>query len=131
MKKRPRVLIVEDDLVTLTAYANYKKQLSDKVDVDLAIDAQETFKLCDEHDYDLIFMDICLPKVEGTIIAQTLIAKGVKAPIIGVSSVITDDNLISKSLDLGMRNFHIKPLKFWDFENYINHYIYGHELKDK
>jgi CheY-like chemotaxis protein len=67
---RSRALIVEDD----AAARELLGQLLESLDfaIDLAADGEEALRCLGEHDYDVILLDIVLPKVSGIEVMESL-----------------------------------------------------------
>lgn len=67
---RHRALIVEDEAVTRVLL----EQLLDSLDfdVDLAVDGEEALARMSVHDYDVILLDIVLPKMSGIDVMEWL-----------------------------------------------------------
>ncbi|HEX9986591.1 MAG TPA: response regulator [Thermoanaerobaculia bacterium] len=61
---RPRVLIVEDDLQTREALRQVLER--EGCEIDLATDGQKAIGCLAQHRYDVILLDIVLPKISGT-----------------------------------------------------------------
>jgi len=68
---------------------------------------QEAFLMVKSYNFDIIFLDICIPKKDGMIIYQEL-RKIVKTPIIATSSINYAINQITQSL---YDDFLLKPVK--------------------
>jgi CheY-like chemotaxis protein len=67
---RRKALIVEDD--TATRILLRKLVESQNCDVEEARDGQEAIELLDANEYDVILLDIVLPKVSGTVVMDHL-----------------------------------------------------------
>jgi DNA-binding response OmpR family regulator len=61
---RPRVLIVEDDLQTREALRQVLER--EGCEIDLATDGQKAIGCLAQHRYDVILLDVVLPKISGT-----------------------------------------------------------------
>jgi CheY-like chemotaxis protein len=68
---RSRALIVEDD----AAARELLGQLLESLDFafDLAADGEEALRCLDDHEYDVILLDIVLPKVSGVEVMEALL----------------------------------------------------------
>jgi DNA-binding response OmpR family regulator len=101
-----RILIAEDD----RPVANFlsKSLQADQYAVDVAADGEEAKYMAENYDYDLLILDINLPKVNGY---QVLSDVRVKKPHIGIL-LLTGNNQIPdrvKGLDLGADDYITKP----------------------
>ena len=86
-------------------------------EVDLAQDGDEAVQMCQETEYDIIFMDIQMPDLDGYEVT-TQIRKnesGKPVPIIALTANNSDDDK-EKCLKLGMNDYIAKPIKAEDIE---------------
>jgi CheY-like chemotaxis protein len=67
---RRKALIVEDDSVTRALLRKIVE--AEGCDVEEAGDGQKAIKLLDRNDYDVVLLDIVLPKVSGTVVMDHL-----------------------------------------------------------
>lgn len=67
---RPKALIVEDEAVTRTLLEQLLQSLD--CDVDLAVDGETALSLILAHDFDVILLDIKLPKMSGIDVMEAL-----------------------------------------------------------
>ena len=103
-----RILIVEDEVKTL----NYlKKGLTEHgYVVDMAEDGIEGLYLAENNDYELIILDIMLPKIDGWTVLQKL-RQTKQTPVLFLSARDTLDDRV-KGLELGADDYLIKPFAF-------------------
>jgi PAS domain S-box-containing protein len=101
-----RILVVEDDeqvlqaLTTILTSQNYA--------IEAAIDGQAGWNLIDTFDYDLILLDVRLPKLDGISLCRQIRAKGLSTPILLLTA---QDNSHDKAigLDAGADDYVVKP----------------------
>lgn len=67
---RPHALVVEDEAVTRVLLAQLLQSLD--CDVDLAVNGEEAVAQLTERDYDVILLDIVLPKMSGIDVMEWL-----------------------------------------------------------
>ncbi len=67
---RRKALIVEDDATTRALLRKIVE--SEGCDVEEAGDGQKAMKLLDRNDYDVVLLDIVLPKISGTVVMDHL-----------------------------------------------------------
>jgi DNA-binding response OmpR family regulator len=67
---RAKALVVEDDATTRTLLAGVLETID--CDVDLAADGEEALVQIDARHYDIILLDIVLPKMSGIDVMETL-----------------------------------------------------------
>ena len=115
-KDQIRLLFVDDNEVNRLVAKKMLKILG--FDTDLVTNGKEALQALEVFDYDLVFMDIQMPEMDG-IEATECIRKKEKAkkqtPIIGVTAAYLQDN-IEKFLKSGMNDVISKPLKKGDFK---------------
>ncbi len=104
-----RILVVEDE----ENIANYlKKGLNESgYNVDIALDGEEAVYLASINDYDLILLDIMIPKIDGIQVCKTLRKAQNKSYIILVTA---KDKIEDKvvGLDAGADDYITKPFAF-------------------
>ena len=104
-----RVLIVEDDneivefLMQGLSYENFK--------VDVAFDGKMAIKKACEHEYDVILLDLMLPKIDGFGVLNHLRGNKITTPIIAVTAV-QDNTTKIKLLNAGADDYIEKPFSF-------------------
>lgn len=67
---RPTALVVEDDATTRTLLAGLLESID--CDVDIASDGEEALQRLQARDYDVILLDIVLPKMSGIDVMESL-----------------------------------------------------------
>lgn len=104
-----RILIIEDEPKT----ANYlKKGLNENsFIVDCAGDGQEGFFLATTHNYDLIILDIMLPKMDGWRVFTMLRQKKLQTPVLFLTARGSVADKV-KGLELGADDYLVKPFSF-------------------
>lgn len=103
-----KILIVEDekDLRTIL-----EKRLKKLYTVDACRDGEEALSYLEVYTYDLILLDIMLPKIDGLSVLGTLRNRKIKTPVI----LLTAKNMVEdrvRGLDLGADDYLIKPFAF-------------------
>jgi diguanylate cyclase (GGDEF)-like protein len=101
-----RVIVVEDDdLIAGTLI----KVLNDlHYTVDFATDGQAAWELIECYTYDLILLDVVLPKLDGISLCRELRAQGNKTPILLLTAQNTSTNRVM-GLDAGADDYLAKP----------------------
>lgn len=103
-----RILIIEDDPSTVlglsTAFTEHR------YNVDVATDGASGYNLAEGLEYDLIVLDIMLPKLDGITLCQRLRDRNNPAPILMLTAMSTTDNTIS-GLDAGADDYIVKPFQ--------------------
>ena len=104
-----RILLVEDDRdVARFVSKGLKENL---FLVDLAKDGEEGFELITQEKYDLIILDILLPKMDGWEVLQKIREKGIETPVIILTARDSTPDVV-KGLNLGADDYLIKPFSF-------------------
>jgi len=103
------ILVVEDE-IKITRFI--KKGLEmEHYTVDTAYDGEEALDKIEINDYDLIILDIMLPKINGIEVCAKVREKKIEAPIIMLTAKDTVDDRI-KGLDAGADDYLVKPFAF-------------------
>jgi len=112
-----RILIVEDE----HRLANIiKKGLSEEgFAVDTAYDGEEGQYMAESEQYDLIVLDIMLPKVSGLVICKELRQKNIRIPILMLTARATVEDKVA-GLDSGADDYLTKPFSFLELRSRIN-----------
>lgn len=79
--------------------------------VDLAYDGEKGLKLVKKKDYDLIILDIMLPRVDGFKVANKIRQEQISTPIIMLTARDGVDDRV-KGLDSGADDYMVKPFAF-------------------
>lgn len=104
-----RILIIEDELKTLTYL---KKGLTEQgFVVDTAEDGLNGLFLAEHAEYDLIILDIMLPKIDGWNVIQKLRKSNKQVPILFLSARDSIDDRV-RGLELGADDYLVKPFAF-------------------
>jgi heavy metal response regulator len=103
------ILVVEDE-IKITRFI--KKGLEmEHYTVDTAYDGAEALEKAEINNYDLIVLDIMLPKIDGIEVCRRLRAAKVETPIIMLTAKDTVEDRI-KGLDAGADDYLTKPFAF-------------------
>jgi CheY-like chemotaxis protein len=103
-----KILIAEDNKLNQRVILNLFKKLS--IDIDIAVNGKEAVKLASQKNYDLIFMDIFMPGMDGLTATAKLKNLNINIPVIGMSaSADTEEKKNAKKA--GMDDYITKPVK--------------------
>ncbi len=115
-----KALVVEDNKFNQIVMKNLVKRIG--IQVDIAENGSEALEMVDQDDYDLIFMDVRMPVMNGHEATRQIRAREDKLaeiPILAVTAEATKHD-ISECLASGM-NLHLaKPLRVADLVEAIN-----------
>jgi DNA-binding response OmpR family regulator len=107
-----RILVVEDDVRIAGFVAEGLEESGYHVTV--ARDGEEGFLDARYNAYDLIVLDLMLPKIEGLEVARKLRAAGTATPILMLTARDAERDKI-RGLDVGADDYLTKPFSFGEF----------------
>jgi DNA-binding response OmpR family regulator len=104
-----KVLLVEDD----NGIVGFVKKglLENSHSVDAAYNGEEGLYLAIHTKYDLIILDIMLPKLDGREVLKEIRAKNMQVPVIFLTAKDTEDDIVH-GLNLGADDYLTKPFSF-------------------
>ena len=103
-----KILLVEDNLINMEIATQIITKTG--ASVDSAYDGDEALELFNTNSYDLIFMDIQMPKKNGYETTKIIRQKNQTVPIIGMSANAFCDDIL-KGKACGMTNYLSKPVE--------------------
>lgn len=101
-----KILLVEDD--TLIAEALAKALIDQHYGVDIVTDGQSGWELLEVFTYDLILLDVVLPKLDGLSLCRHLRSQGNQTPILLLTAQDASTNKVI-GLDAGADDYVAKP----------------------
>ena len=101
-----RILIVEDELSILKIIEYELRQ--NGYDVDIAMDGEVGYELAKVGNYDLIILDLMMPKINGIDVCKHLRADGISSFIMMVTALGEEDDKVT-GLDIGADDYMTKP----------------------
>ena len=104
-----RILVVEDEHVAASVLAKGLREHSYAVDV--ATDGPDALEQVGSNDYDLILLDILLPRINGLDVCARLRADGITTPILMLTARGGPDQRV-EGLDSGADDYLVKPYHF-------------------
>lgn len=104
-----RVLIIEDE--RRLALVIKKGLVENGFAVDLAFDGEEGKFLAESENYDLVILDLMLPKLDGLTLCQEIRQKGNKTPVLMLTAKTTLDDKVA-GLNSGADDYLTKPFAF-------------------
>lgn len=115
-----RILVIEDE----RRLANVIKKglIEDGFAVDLAYDGEDGQYLAETEPYDLIVLDLMLPKIDGLTICKNLRKKNLKTPILILTAKTTVEDKV-QGLDSGADDYLTKPFSFLELRSRIHSLI--------
>ena len=104
-----RILVVEDERVAAEVLARGLREHAYAVDV--AADGAAALEQAATNDYDLILLDVLLPRVNGIDVCRRLRAGGLATPILMLTARGEPDQRV-EGLDVGADDYLAKPYHF-------------------
>ncbi len=123
-----RILLVEDE-EKLAAFIE-KGLKSEGYAVDTAFDGETGLRYAFMNDYDLIILDVNLPKMSGYEICKSIRAQNLPVPILFLTGLGGVEEKV-KGLDIGADDYLTKPFHFDEFIARIRAIIRRHEESGK
>ncbi|MEQ8999559.1 MAG: response regulator transcription factor [Coleofasciculus sp. B1-GNL1-01] len=102
-----RILLVEDDIYLAEALA--EALAIQRYAVDTVFDGEAAWVQVNTLDYDLILLDMMLPKLDGIHLCQRLRSHGYQMPVLMITARDTSTDKVI-SLDAGADDYMVKPL---------------------
>jgi osomolarity two-component system sensor histidine kinase SLN1 len=109
-----KVLVADDNSTNIEVVSRMLK-LEDVYDVTIAKDGQEAFDLVKgsmekNESFDVIFMDVQMPNVDGLQSTRLIRGMGYKSPIVALTAFSEESN-VKECIDSGMDEFLSKPIR--------------------
>ena len=108
-----RILVIEDDTVLAAALTRALHQASHAVD--LVEDGEKADAALAANAYDLVLLDLALPKVDGLDVLRRLRARGSRVPVMVLTARDTLQDRVT-GLDAGADDYLTKPFDLPEFE---------------
>jgi DNA-binding response OmpR family regulator len=104
-----RILVAEDDRPVASFL---KKGLeAEHYAVDVVPDGQEALYMAEEYDYDLVLLDLVLPKMDGLQVLRQIRSRKKNLPVLVLTGRTRVEDRV-KGLDLGADDYMVKPFAF-------------------
>ena len=106
--KNLRIAVIDDDFVIQELI----KQTFGKTDCQIHAfsDGDEFLASVDTEEFDLAFLDLMMPRVDGFEVLKALQARNISYPVIVLSAISQRDAMI-KAIQMGVKSYLVKPLK--------------------
>ena len=103
-----RIAVIDDDFVIQELIKNTFKITN--AFIYAFSDGEEFLKVVDDHDFDLAFLDMIMPNIDGLGVLSALQGRVISYPIIALSTVNQRDIMI-KAIEMGIKSYLVKPIK--------------------
>jgi signal transduction histidine kinase/CheY-like chemotaxis protein len=107
IRRNISILLAEDNLINQKVAQTIFKNLG--FEISIAKNGVEVLKMVAEKDYDIIFMDLMMPEMDGLQATIELRARGYKVPIIAMTAGALKESK-EKALAIGMNDYVVKPV---------------------
>jgi heavy metal response regulator len=104
-----KILVVEDEKKVASFIKRGLEE--EEFSVDVASDGEEGLYLAESNKYDLILMDLMLPKMDGLSVVRELRQREVVTPVLCLTAKDTVEDIVS-GLDSGSDDYLTKPFAF-------------------
>lgn len=104
-----RILVIEDQKSLAHTIARRLQEVG--YSVDIALDGQEGLNFIQTASYDLIILDIMLPKIDGITLLKLVRNKGVQTPVLCLTAKDSIEDRVT-GLDSGADDYLVKPFSF-------------------
>ncbi|MCW2238728.1 PP2C family protein-serine/threonine phosphatase [Azospirillum canadense] len=127
--RNERLLVVEDDPFSQELIALYLRKAGFE-DITAATDGRQAVDLAKAAHYDLVLLDLNLPRISGTDVLRRLKKEGhlTNTPVVVISSLTNMEETV-QCLDLGAEDYLPKPFNVRLLEGRVNDCLERHRLR--
>ena len=116
-KPQKKLLIVDDDNDIIDLVSIY---LEDEFEIHSALNADDAQVLLKDQSFDLIVVDIFLPRIDGKELIKIIRKDEQRTPILAISGYLQRDVFLSEIKEIGADDFMEKPFLLGSFLNTIS-----------
>lgn len=120
IKKDLKVLVVEDNLISQKVAVTILKNLG--IETEIAVNGQEGLEKARQKKYDIIFMDLIMPEMDGYTASREILDHSPGTIIVALSADSTAGSM-QKAEIAGIRQFITKPVRQEDVRDILNKYF--------
>jgi len=106
-------LIVDDDPITCKQIAGYIELLGENDQITIASDGPEALRELTNHSFDVVFLDLNLPQLDGKSILETITDK------LSVIIISASTDFAAESYNYNVADYLVKPIAFPRFSKAI------------
>lgn len=119
MLKKIKVCLVDDNRELVSLLEEYISNQDDIEVIGVAYNGQECLNLLEEHDPDVLVLDIIMPHLDGLAVLERMrdLHKS-SFPNVIMLTAFGQEDVTTKAVELGASYFILKP---FDMENLVNH----------
>lgn len=119
-KKSWSILVVEDNAINLRIMSKMLQALG--MSVDAALNGLEAVETVREKEYDLIFMDLNMPKMDGYHTTAEVRKNGTACPIIAFTASVFEEDVV-RCIEAGMDDHLGKPVTTKALRTILNKWL--------
>ena len=119
MAQHNKVLIVEDDPGHQKLLELYLSRMG--CDCECCFDGKTGLDMALENGYDILFIDINIPEMDGFMLATQLRERGCKCPLVAVTA-LKMEGIRRNALKVGYNEFLEKPIDQHHLAEIVHHY---------
>ena len=112
-----KLLVVEDEPNLLSIIRKGLSESNNEVSV--AMDGRTALEMIQEHNFDVVILDIMIPEINGIEICRRLRAAKNFVPVLLLTALATTENVVT-GLNAGADDYMAKPFKFTELEARIS-----------
>jgi len=103
-----KILVADDNIINQRVIRAIFKHLG--YEISIAVNGAEALKMTKENNFDILFMDLLMPEMDGCTATQEIRKFNTTLPVIALSAA-DDQSYINDALKAGMNEFLAKPVK--------------------
>ncbi|MCD6596214.1 MAG: response regulator, partial [Bacteroidales bacterium] len=116
LKKDIKILVAEDNLINQKTAQVIFKNLG--YEIDIAENGLEALKMAETNSYEIIFMDIMMPEMDGWEATMKIRDLGIQIPIVALTADFSDEAR-EKAKEEELQDFIAKPIKIDDVKRVL------------
>jgi CheY-like chemotaxis protein len=126
MYKEIKILVADDIMFNQRMYIHSLNRLG-QLNVEITDNGGDCIKNMVNHDYDIVFMDIKIPDLQGTVIMNMIETGAIKSKCKYIVAVISTSNLKDTDIqyykDLGFSDYLVKPISIMNIKVCLSNYF--------
>lgn len=115
-----KILVAEDNQINQKVMQVYFKNLG--FEIDIAEDGSAAVEKAKNTPYDIIFMDVMMPIMDGWEATRKIRSLGINVPIIAVTADVSEETRL-RSMETSMNDYIPKPVKIDDIKRVLINYF--------
>lgn len=120
MYNKIRTIIIDDNSIVVSNLTEYFKKNARIEVINSFADGESALEyiISNTEKFDLILMDILLPKLDGTALLEEITSRGIKKNVIVLSSY-KDDKVIKDCMNYNVTHYMLKPVNISSLEHRV------------